>query len=64
MRSHKMSWHKLYKQFKTKFPRISKEAIYFRPYGFMAIEIWFENGNVAIYDGFENSLKRLDNTWK
>lgn len=59
-----VSWDDLYKTFKTKFPNISKGAIYFRPFDFMTIEIWFNDGGLATYNGCTNSLKRLEKTWK
>lgn len=63
-KSKKVTWEDLYKLFKTKFPRISKNAVFFRPYDYMTIKIWFDDGRLATYDGYLNSLHFLGETWK
>ena len=62
--SKKVTWHDLYKEFKLKFPRKSTEAIYFKPYDHMVIEIWFENGSISTYDGLTKTLTHSKETWK
>lgn len=43
----KISWESLYENFKSIYPRSS---VYFRPFGYMSILVYFEDGMRMVYD--------------
>lgn len=46
----KISWESLYENFKSIYPRLSRSSVYFRPFGYMSIVVYFEDGMKMIYD--------------
>ena len=46
----KISWESLYENFKSIYPRLSRLSVYFRPFGYMSIVAYFEDGMKMIYD--------------
>lgn len=46
----KISWESLYENFKSIYPRLSRLSVYFRPFGYMSIVVYFEDGMKMIYD--------------
>ena len=46
----KISWESLYENFKSIYPRLSRSSIYFRPFGYMSIVVYFEDGMKMVYD--------------
>lgn len=46
----KISWESLYENFKSIYPRLSRSSVYFRPFGYMSIVVYFENGMKMVYD--------------
>ena len=44
------SWEALYENFKQLYPKLSKLSVYFRPYGYMSILIYFTDGMKVVYD--------------
>lgn len=53
----KISWESLYENFKSIYPRLSRSSIYFRPYGYMSIMVYFADGSQAIYDDLYKQTK-------
>ena len=45
-----ISWESLYENFKSIYPRLSRLSVYFRPFGYMSIVVYFEDGMKMIYD--------------
>ena len=39
-----------YENFKSIYPRLSRSSIYFRPFGYMSIVVYFEDGMKMVYD--------------
>ena len=46
----KISWDSLYENFKSIYPRLSRSSVYFRPFGYMSILVYFEDGMRMVYD--------------
>lgn len=46
----KISWESLYENFKSIYPRLSRSSVYFRPFGYMSILVYFEDGMRMVYD--------------
>lgn len=46
----KISWESLYENFKSIYPRLSRSSVYFRPFGYMSIVVYFENRMKMVYD--------------
>ena len=51
----KISWKMLYKDFRKTFPKLASHAIYWKPYDWMKIEVYFDEGEHFIYDGFRKT---------
>lgn len=48
--SKKITWQDIYNDFKARLPNLSKEAIEYRPYGYLSILIFFTDGSQLVYD--------------
>lgn len=48
--SEKVTWEKIYEDFKLVYPNLSKKAIHYRPCGHMLIDVWFSDGQHMVYD--------------
>ena len=46
----KISWESLYENFKSIYPRVSRSSVYFRPFGYMSIVVYFVDGMRMVYD--------------
>lgn len=57
----KISWESLYENFKSIYPRLSRSSVYFRPFGYMSILVYFEDGMRMVYDDLrkQGSYHRL-----
>ena len=60
----KISWESLYENFKSIYPRLSRSSVYFRPFGYMSIVVYFEDGMRMVYDesqktGSYHRLKKM-----
>lgn len=53
----KITWDEIYKEFKLKFPRLGKEAIYYRPANYLTIDICLNGNRKVQYDYGTNKLK-------
>lgn len=46
----KITWEKIYKDFKLRFPHLSKEVIHWHPYEFATIKLWMKDGSRMTYN--------------
>lgn len=46
----KISWESLYENFKSIYPRLSRSSVCFRPFKYMSIVVYFEDGMKMVYD--------------
>lgn len=46
----KVTWKDIFENFKSVYPRLSKEAQDYRPYNYMSIVIYLEDGSRVVYD--------------
>ena len=46
----KFTWDKVYKDFRLRFPNLSKEAVHWHPYNYATIKIYFKDGRAASYN--------------
>ncbi len=46
----KITWHDIYKDFKSRLPNLSKGATYWKPSGYLSIIVYFEDGSQMTYD--------------
>ena len=50
MRQEKVTFTDVYEDFKAKLPNLSKGAAYWKPNGYLSIQIFFWDGSQMIYD--------------
>lgn len=62
MSKDKISFDDIYREFKTKFPNLSKAATRWEPEGQMQIRIFFEDGREGKYDGILKTCKFVPST--
>ncbi len=46
----KITWNDIYDEFRKKFPKRSKAAVRYAPYGYMSIMVYFSDGSKMVYD--------------
>ena len=46
----KLTWDKIYKDFRKRHPTLRKEVTYWHPYGFAKILLYLKDGRKMIYD--------------
>lgn len=51
----KITWEMLFFDFKKVFPKLSEHASFWKPFGWMKIEVFFDEGERFIYDGFNKT---------
>ena len=52
MRREKVTFTDIYKDFKARLPNLSKRVLYWRPNGYLSIQVFFQDGSQMIYDYF------------
>ena len=63
-RQRKLTFERLFKEnFPKDFPTQYKDFVWFKPYGFMSIEVWSEDGEIFIYNAEKKSLKKTERRW-
>ena len=55
----KVTWKDILNNFKSVYPRLSKEAQDYRPYNYMSIVVYLEDGTKVIYDDMAKRAKML-----
>ena len=55
----KVTWKDIFNNFKSVYPRLSKEAQDYRPYNYMSIVVYLEDGTKVIYDDMVKRAKML-----
>ena len=50
MRQDKVTFEDVHKDFKRHFPNLSKKAAYWKPNGYLSIQVIFQDGSQLIYD--------------
>lgn len=55
----KVTWKDIFNNFKSVYPRLSKEAQDYRPYNYMSIVVYLEDGTKVIYDDMAKRAKML-----
>lgn len=60
----KITWSDIYKEFRKNYPSLATTSMYYKPFDYLKIEVWQEDGAIIIYDYFTNKCDRLDRTWK
>ena len=55
----KVTWKDIFNNFKSIYPRLSKEAQDYRPYNYMSIVVHLEDGTKVIYDDVAKRAKML-----
>lgn len=53
------AWKDIFNNFKSVYPRLSKEAQDYRPYNYMSIVVYLEDGTKVIYDDMAKRAKML-----
>lgn len=56
---HKVTWKDIFNNFKSVYPRLSKEVRDYRPYNYMSIVVHLEDGTKVIYDDVAKRAKML-----
>lgn len=62
--SKKITWKMLYDEFRKNHPELGKKTVYHRPYDFMTILIYVDDGTMGIYDGLKHHFEFIDKKWK
>lgn len=55
----KVTWKDIFNNFKSVYPRLSKEAWDYCPYNYMSIVVHLEDGTKVIYDDVAKRAKML-----
>lgn len=50
MRREKITWDKIYKDFRTRHPNFAKKVLGFQPYDYGKIMLYFSEGEKMVYD--------------
>lgn len=48
--SNKLTWNKIYKDFKQRHPNLRKEVIHWCPYDYCTIQLWLKDGSKMTYN--------------
>lgn len=59
--SNKVTWNKIYKDFKTKHPKFAKQVLGFAPHSYATILLLFPNGVRKTYNYDTKELSELKN---
>lgn len=59
----KITWNKVYSDFKTRLPNWHKEVVYWCPHDYLTILIYVKDGRKATYDYLNHKLTFLDEYW-
>jgi hypothetical protein len=46
----KITWAKVYEDFKLKFPNLKKEVLHWHPYTYATVKLYFKDGRKATYN--------------
>ena len=55
----KVTWKDIFENFKSVYPRLSKAAQDYRPYNYMSIVIYLEDGSRVVYDDLMKRARML-----
>lgn len=55
----KVTWKDIFDNFKAVYPRLSKAALDYRPYNYMSIVVYLEDGTKVMYDDIAKRAKML-----
>lgn len=58
--NNKITWNKIYTDFKQRHPRLCKEVTHWCPHDYLMIELWFKDGSRATYDYWSHMVKFTD----
>lgn len=50
-------WSEMYKSFQSLYPKLTKKAIGYRPYGYMSILVYFSDGLRMVYNEIDRRAK-------
>lgn len=53
----KVTWKDIFNNFKSVYPRLSKEAQDYRPYNYMSIVVYLAGGTKVVYDDMAKRAK-------
>lgn len=53
----KITWAEVYKDFKSKFPRLKNEVIHYQPYNYLKIILTLKDGKKMVYDYMTRSCE-------
>lgn len=53
----KVTWKDIFNNFKSVYPRLSKEAQDYRPYNYMSIVVYLADGTKVVYDDMAKRAK-------
>lgn len=54
-----MTWKDIFNNFKTVYPNLSKGVADYRPYDYMTIVVYFEDGSKMLYDDVRKRAKLI-----
>jgi hypothetical protein len=46
----KITWADVYKDFRSRYPRLKKKAVHYRPHNYLTILLIFDDGKKMLYD--------------
>lgn len=62
--SEKITWNKIFKDFKRRHPNLSKNVSYWRPFDYATIIIYLKDGMIITYNYDEHRAYILSTRWK
>lgn len=57
--SKKITWTDIYKDFKSRLPALSSQAVNYYPHDFMTITVSLKDGSKLLYDGLQKRASFL-----
>lgn len=62
--SKKITWNKVFEDFKVNYPKLRTKAVWWGPCDFMTITIYMADGRKGVYDGLKHRFKYTNEMWK
>ena len=59
----KITWRSVYEDFRARYPNLRKEVTYWRPYDYLTIELYFNDGKKGTYDYLTHKIQFLKEGW-
>ena len=59
----KLTWKKIYADFKSRHPNLRKKVMYWCPHGYEMIQIYLDDGSKGTYNYYTKEFKFIRDRW-